>query len=200
MHEFGCKEIHLPAGRRPRTARHDLRWPPLLLDQFWEDVVEEEIVSKFAYLSEIIYICIMTQFEIYKGINPSIIIMKMLERKNMTQKQLAEQTGIQKQTLNAILKNRREIPISLSIRLDEQLGFDTGFFAILQAYYTAENLRRKALAKKLENKQKPLIRPVVFWDVDIDRLDWASQKDFIMERVLSRGSKEEIKSVKQYYE
>lgn len=142
----------------------------------------------------------MTEFETYKGMNPSIIIFKMLERKNMTQKQLAEKTGIQRQTLNAILKNRRDIPISLSVRLDEQLGFDTGFFATIQAYYLAGIVCREALAKRLENRHKPSIRPVIFWDVDIDKLDWAAQKDFIMERVLSRGSKEEINSVRQYYD
>ena len=41
----------------------------------------------------------------------------------------------------------------------------------------------------------PAIRKSVFWDVDSDMLDWTIYKDFIVDRVNQRGSKEEIEIV-----
>ena len=52
----------------------------------------------------------------------------------------------------------------------------------------------------ITNKEKPIIRPAVFWDVDIDKLDWDVNKSFIIRRVTERGNQLEQEQVKSYYE
>ena len=65
------------------------------------------------------------------------------------------------------------------------------FFAIVQTYYQISLAKRK----KAEVNRVPAIRKSVFWDVDSDMLDWTIYKDFIVDRVNQRGSKEEIEIV-----
>ena len=97
--------------------------------------------------------------------------------------------------MNAILSGARHLTISQSLKMDSELGFPEGFFAIIQTYYQI------ALAKKgkAEYKTAPTIRKSVFWDIDPDKLDWNTNKEFIVSRVNQRGSKEEIEKVNEYY-
>ena len=116
----------------------------------------------------------------------------------MTQRQLANLTGEHYQTINAIMNGKREITIPLSVKLDHALGFEEGFFAIIQTYY---NLKKNAESLSTTRAERPIpdIRPVVFWDTDTGRLDWARNKSFIIDRVLARGNQEEIRLTKEYY-
>lgn len=52
---------------------------------------------------------------------------------------------------------------------------------------------------KIKNETHPNIRKVVFWDIDMDTLDWTLNKDFIINRVRERGNAKEIDSINEYY-
>ena len=132
----------------------------------------------------------------YKGIAPGKIIAKRLAREGYTQRKLAEMTGEHYQTLNAIISGKRWLTLDLSLKLDRTLGFEEGFFAIIQTYYQI------ALSKRATTQQKtpPSIRKTIFWDVDYDKLDWYRDKEFILARVNERGNKEEQKRVKDFYD
>ena len=133
----------------------------------------------------------------YKGIAPSKIIAYSLKEKAMTQRELAHLTGEHFQTINAIINGKRDISIPLSLRLDKVLGYEEGFFAIIQTYYQLKNLIDNQPASN--GKSVPSIRPVVFWDVDMTQLNWANDKDFIIERIEERGNKKEIQLMREYY-
>ena len=45
----------------------------------------------------------------------------------------------------------------------------------------------------------PHIRPVVFWDTNLEKLDWEKYREFIIKRILERGSAQEIRDMKAYY-
>lgn len=137
----------------------------------------------------------MNWIDAYKGIAPGKIIASCLRDRNMTQRDLSQSTGEHYQTINAIIKGNRWITIPLSLKLDKALGFERGFFAIIQVYYQL-SLEKPA---QITNKPLPQIRKVVFWDIDMDTLDWTTNKDFIIDRVRERGNADEIKSVNNYY-
>ena len=126
-------------------------------------------------------------------INPSSIIAYSLKEKNMTQRELASLTGEHYQTINAIIRGKRDIPVSLSVKLDQALGFERGFFAIIQTFYQLKELQSHDVP--VLKKEKPSIRPVVFWDIDMSKLDWTRDKVFIIKRVNERGNDSEIKLV-----
>ena len=137
----------------------------------------------------------MNKLNAYLGIAPGRIISHSIAQKNISQRQLAALSGIQFQTVNAIIQGRRKMTTRQAVTLDRILGFDKGFFAMIQAYHNSA-----AIPWPSEDKRPvPQIRPVVFWDVDINKLSWQEQKDFILSRVEQRGSAEEIKQVREYY-
>lgn len=138
----------------------------------------------------------MQKIDSYKGIAPGKIIQYKLKEMNMTQKELANNISCHPQTINAIIKSTREIPRELSFKLDNQLGFETGFFLLAQTYY---RIKQYTDASVLKEKPIPKIRKVIFWDIDINTLDWQKNKDFIIKRVQKRGNNDEIKSILNYY-
>jgi plasmid maintenance system antidote protein VapI len=102
------------------------------------------------------------------------------------------------QTINAISKGRRGINPALSIKLGHALGVDDEYFALLQAYYDIEKERKMLL----ENQTKPdlaKIRKILFWDTDINKIDWQKNKRAIIRRIFERGSDSEIKEIISFY-
>ncbi len=138
----------------------------------------------------------MQKIDSYKGIAPGKIIQSKLKEMNLTQKELANNISCHPQTINAIIKSTREIPRELSFKLDNQLGFETGFFLLAQTYY---RIKQYTDTSVLKEKPIPKIRKVIFWDIDINTLDWQKNKEFIIKRIQKRGNNDEIKSILNYY-
>jgi hypothetical protein len=44
-----------------------------------------------------------------------------------------------------------------------------------------------------------LIRPGLFWDTDIKKIDWQLQRRAVIERILERGNDQEKAEVKGFY-
>ena len=139
----------------------------------------------------------MNMISAYKGIAPGRIIANELNHRKMTQRDLAVSIGEHYQTICSIIKGHRGIPLETSVKLDNIFGFERGFFAIIQTYYALESIEEHS--SESSTKAIPNIRPVVFWDIDMSSLDWQKHKDFIIERVLSRGNAQEIQQVRDYY-
>lgn len=132
----------------------------------------------------------------YKGIPPGTIISRAIKKRGLTQEMLAIKVGTHRQTISAIITGKRDIPENLSFILDKALGFDEGFFLLVQTFY---KIKKKKTKTSLISKDIPKIRPVVFWDIDIEKLDWINNKKFIIQRVREKGNEEEIKQVNQFY-
>ncbi len=139
----------------------------------------------------------MDMIKAYKGIAPGKVLSNELKRQGMSQRKLALETGEHYQTISAIIAGRRRIPLALCVKLDSILHFDEGFFAVIQTYYEVGKIKEDEMHAYGEI---PSIRPVVFWDTDIDKLDWKSNKQFIIKRVSERGNESEISAVRRYYE
>ena len=55
--------------------------------------------------------------------------------------------------------------------------------------------------KQNENRHPDLsnLRPALFWDTDINKIDWHRQRRAIIERVFERGNEEEREEIKRFY-
>lgn len=135
--------------------------------------------------------------EIIKGIHPGKFIERELKKKKLTQRSLAEETAIPFQTINAIIVGRRNLTTEQALKIDQALGFEDGFFAILQTHYDIKQYKEKELASLYT--EAPRIRKSLFWDVDFCKINWGKYKDAVVKRVLERGSKEEIEEIKRFY-
>ena len=135
--------------------------------------------------------------DIIKGIHPGKFIERELKKKNLTQRALAEETAIPFQTINAIIAGRRNLTTEQAIKLDKALGYEEGFFAILQTHYDIAHYKDKELANIYS--EAPRIRKSLFWDADFNKINWGKYKNAVIKRVFERGSKDEIEEINRYY-
>jgi len=128
---------------------------------------------------------------------PGKVIANEMARNGLSQRDLAAITGEHYQTINAILAGRRKISLPLSVKMDEALHLVRGFTSQIQLFYLLQHLENDGRIVEIPH---PKIRKVVFWDTDMNLLDWTKNKDFIIKRVRERGNKEEINQTEKYYE
>ncbi len=137
------------------------------------------------------------RINILKGINPGKVIERELKKRNITQRQLAEETDIPYQTINAIIGGRRNLTTSQALKIEEALKYEEGFLLILQSFYEIKLQRDKELTDKYPTP--PRIRKSIFWDADFNNINWGKHKQAVITRVLERGSDEEVEEIKRYY-
>ena len=138
-----------------------------------------------------------TNISVIKGIHPGIILDRELKKRRLSKKQFAESIHEFPQTLGAITKGKRRVNPSLSVRLGEMLGIDESYFMILQTYYDIEQEKRKQRKDLRPDLSK--IRAVVFWDTDMDKIDWIKYKPSVIKRIFERGNEQEKKEIIRFY-
>ena len=138
-----------------------------------------------------------SRIDIIKGIQPVKFIERELNKKSLTQRALAEDTGIPYQTINAIIAGRRSLTIEQAIKIDKTLGYEEGFLAILQTHYDIKQYKEKAFANLYT--EAPRIRKSLFWDADFNKINWGKYKEAVIKRVFERGNKDEIDEITRFY-
>jgi addiction module HigA family antidote len=134
-----------------------------------------------------------------KGVPPGAVLRWELKKRGLESKQFALSLGEHPQTINAISRGRRGISPRLSIKLGEKLGVDAEYFMLLQAYYEVEKKKQELLFANQAKPNMEIISRVLFWDTDIDKIDWQKHKRDVIRRVFERGSDAEIKEIIAFY-
>lgn len=137
-----------------------------------------------------------TYLEKYKGIHPGIVLDREFKKRALQQRPFALSVGEHPQTLNAITKGRRKLNTALALKIEEKLGFEEGTLALLQTYFdiNEEKSKLKQISPKLSKLRKSL-----FWDTDIDKIDWSKQYRAVIQRVFERGNESERKEIIRFY-
>lgn len=139
----------------------------------------------------------MKGIEHLKGIHPGIVLERELKKRKLQKGPFALSIQEYPQTVTAITKGRRNMNTPLAMRIEEALGLEEGFFMTLQVFYDIGEEK-----KKTEKNAKPdlsRIRPALFWDTDINKIKWQSQKKAIIRRVWERGTEEEKREITRFY-
>ena len=136
------------------------------------------------------------QFGKYKGIHPGFVLGRELEKLSIRQRPFCLLLGEHPQTFNAIIKGKRGLPISLALKIEKQLGWQEGALSILQTYYDIEQEKSKA-GSKMPDLSK--LRKTLFWDTDMQRIDWDKQSKAVIRRIFERGNESEKKEIEKFY-
>lgn len=48
-------------------------------------------------------------------------------------------------------------------------------------------------------QDKPLLNKRIFWDVDVEKIDFSAKANFVIERVFERGDVEDIRQCRRFY-
>jgi len=132
-----------------------------------------------------------------KGIHPGFILDRELKKRRFPKRQLAMLIDEYPQLLGDITKGKRRINPALSIRLGDALGIDESFFAVLQTYYDIEQQKKRQAQN--ERPDLKLLRPVLFWDTDINSINWVKSKASVIRRIFERGNEQEIREIIRFY-
>lgn len=135
--------------------------------------------------------------QVIKGVHPGIVLERELRKRKLPKGRFAMSINEYPQTLTAILKGRRNMNTPLSLRIENSLGFDEGYFMTLQVFYDIEQEKRKNNEKNKPDFGK--LRPVLFWDTRMDNIDWQKQRRAVIERVFERGNEEEKEEITRFY-
>ncbi|MNK05503.1 hypothetical protein D3C87_233860 [compost metagenome] len=133
----------------------------------------------------------------YKGIHPGLILERELKKRGLVKSHFAEMVQEHPQTLNAIYKGKRKLPIGLCFKIDDALSFEEGTMYKLQSAYEMQKYIKKFRRQIPELAAK--LRPGLFWDTDIHALDWTADADAIIKRILERGNEEEKELIIELY-
>lgn len=139
----------------------------------------------------------LPKIEKIKGIHPGYILKRELKKRGLKISELASNIDEHKQTLSAIINRKRKITPILSIKLSKTFSVSQDYFMLLQASYEV-----KTIAASIEEDEKPNLekfRRILFWDTDINSINWGKQRKAIIKRVLERGNNDEISELIDFY-
>lgn len=130
------------------------------------------------------------------GIHPGLILDRELKKRKIAKGRFALSLEEFPQTITAITKGRRGMNTALALKIESALGFEEGYFMMLQIYYEIAQLKRKQA--KIHPLTKKL-RAVLFWDTKFELIDWEKQKSSVIKRVFERGNEMEKQEIIAYY-
>jgi plasmid maintenance system antidote protein VapI len=138
------------------------------------------------------------EISIIKGIHPGLVLERKLREKKLKKSRFAITIREYPQTLTAITKGKRSMNPALAFKIEQALGLEEGYLMVLQAFY---DMKEEKLRQHSSNGTPHLskLRPGLFWDTDINTIDWQGQKRAVIERVIERGSEEEKAEIRRFY-
>lgn len=138
-----------------------------------------------------------SEISIIKGIHPGIILDRKLKERKLKKGRFAISISEYPQTLTAITKGKRAMNPCLALKIEEALGLEEGYLMVLQAYFDMKQEKLRQHANNRPDLSK--IRSGIFWDTDLNQIDWHTQRRAVIERVIERGSEEEKAEIKRFY-
>jgi antitoxin HigA-1 len=134
---------------------------------------------------------------IFKGVHPGVVLERELKKRGLGKGPFALSIKEFPQTISAITKGKRGMNTPLALRVENALGMEEGYFMTLQVFYEIKEEKRKQA-----QSFKPdltLLRPALFWDTDLQKIDWKRQKRAVIERVWERGNEQEKAEMTRLY-
>src|SRR5690606_8086083 len=119
---------------------------------------------------------------------PGMVVERELKKRALRQRPFALLVNEHPQTFHAITKGKRNLNTALALKIEQELGLEEGSLVLLQAYY---DIRKEKEKQKVNTPNLSLLRKSLFWDTDINRIDWEKQYRAVIERVFERGNEKE---------
>ena len=144
---------------------------------------------------------------IIKGVHPGIILERELKRRKLPKGRFALEINEYPQTVVAVTKGKRRITTALALKAEKALGLEEGYFLTLQAWYDIKKEKtgrgdprgRPDPRGCPDSRGRPNLRPALFWDTDINTINWDKHKESVIKRVLERGNETEKSEIARFY-
>ena len=149
-------------------------------------------VNKFVYISSM-----KREYDKYKGIHPGAVLQRELDKRNLAQRPFAQSLFEHPQTINAIIKGKRDLNTALALKIESALELEEGSLLVLQTYYDIKKEKQKTFQGN--HPEISRLRKSLFWDTNINTINWESQSKAVIRRVFERGNISEKKEIIRFY-
>lgn len=139
----------------------------------------------------------LERFEKYKGIHPGAVIDRELKKRDLSQRSFAMSLPEHPQSFNAVIKGKRKLNTALALKIEHTLGLEEGALLMLQMFYDIEQEKRKAASS--HHPDFAILRKALFWDTDINHIDWDKYGKSVIRRVFERGDTAEKEEIIRFY-
>ena len=137
------------------------------------------------------------KLQFLKGIHPGAYLESELKKRRIAAGRFAMSIGEYPQTFSAIVKGRRGMNIPLSLKIEHALSLEEGFLMSLQVFYDIKMEKAKVTRGIKPDLSK--LRKAIFWDTNIEEIDWIEQKDSVIARIFERGNEQEREEILRFY-
>ena len=134
--------------------------------------------------------------DLLKGLHPGYFLENELKKRKISKKEFAESVHEHLQTIVNITKAKRKFTPALSLKTEDFLHLEEGFILTLQAFYEIKKTKAQLDTTKPDLTK---IRPILFWDTDIDKIQWKKEKESVIKRVSDRGNEQEKEEIRRFY-
>ena len=134
---------------------------------------------------------------IVKGIHPGLILERELKHRKLPKGRFAHSINEFPQTIATITKGKRRMNPALSLKIEQALGLEEGYFMVLQVYFDIAQEKMKLSENYHPDLSK--LRSVIFWDTDMRFINWEKNKMAVIFRVFERGNEQEIQEIIRFY-
>src|SRR5690606_1490997 len=134
---------------------------------------------------------------ILKGIHPGLFLSNELRKKKIGRGQFALGINEYPQVIGDIANGKRRLTPRIALKLDHALSKKEGFFMLLQAWHDV--FEEKRLQQLNVKPDLTRLRAGIFWDTDINHIDWNKQYRAIIQRVFERGTEGEQNEIIRFY-
>ena len=137
------------------------------------------------------------ELEILKGIHPGIFLERKIKERKLSKGRFALMINEYPQTLGTITKGRRSMNTALALKIEQELNLAEGFLITLQVFYDIKHEKRRLIEKSHPDLSK--LRRGLFWDTDMEKIDWQQQKRAVIQRIFERGNSTEKEEITRFY-
>jgi len=137
------------------------------------------------------------RIEHIKGLHPGVFLERELKKKGLSKGPFALSIGEYPQTLSAIIHGKRKMNTSLALRIEESLGLEKGTLMLIQVYHDIKQEEEKKTIKTKPDLSK--LGRSLFWDTDIEKIDWNKHRQYVIQRVMERGTDKEKNMISEFY-
>lgn len=132
-----------------------------------------------------------------KGIHPGVILERELKQRKLGKGRFAISLNEFPQTLVSIMKGKRKMNIALALKIEKALNLEEGYLMLLQLFHDIEKVKREQSRQYHPDYDK--LRSVLFWDTQLEKIDWEKQKRAVINRVFERGNQSEKEEIIRFY-
>ena len=127
------------------------------------------------------------------------ILKRILQKENISQKEIAKKAIIYPQRINDLISGKRKFTLEYSSRLEQALGISTfGYFYRIQANHDIFLYQDEQERKNTPDLSK--LHQALFWETaSLDNINWIKNATWVIQRTFEYGNQQEIEEIIRYY-